>query len=56
MSSKRIEIFKKASDHFKKASIPLKMYLKSLSIIKKISISLENSSKVIQIFIKAPHL
>jgi hypothetical protein len=45
-----------ASHHFKKASnIPLKMYLKSFTIFEKASISLKKSSKIIEIFIKAPH-
>jgi hypothetical protein len=39
----------------KKASIPLKMYLKSLAILEKTSISLKKSSIIIEIFIKAPH-
>jgi hypothetical protein len=33
--------FKKASNHFKKASIPLKIYLKSLTILEKVSILLK---------------
>jgi hypothetical protein len=37
-----------------KASIPLKMYLKSLAIFEKGSISLKKASKIIAIFIK-PH-
>jgi hypothetical protein len=45
----------KASHHFKKASIPLKMYLKSLAILGKVSNSLKKSSKIVEIFIKAPH-
>jgi hypothetical protein len=44
-------ITEKISHHFKKASIPLKMYLKSLAILEKASISLIKSSKIIQIFI-----
>jgi hypothetical protein len=48
------DIAGKASHHFKKASIPLKMYLKSLAILEKASISLKKSSKIIEIFIKAP--
>jgi hypothetical protein len=36
-----------------KASIPLKMYLKSLAIFEKASISLKKASKIIEIFIKA---
>jgi hypothetical protein len=47
------DIAEKASHHFKKASIPLKMYLKSLAILEKASISLKKSSKIIEIFIKA---
>jgi hypothetical protein len=35
-----------------KASIPLKMYLK---ILEKASISQKKSSKIIEVFIKAPH-
>jgi hypothetical protein len=38
----------KASNHYKKASIPLKIYLKSLAILGKTSISLI----IIEIFIK----
>jgi hypothetical protein len=49
------DIPEKASHHFKKVSIPLKMYLKSLAILKKASISLKKSSKIIEIFIKAPY-
>jgi hypothetical protein len=49
-------IAKRASHYFKKASIPLKMYLKSLAIFEKASISLKKSSKIIEIFIKASHL
>jgi hypothetical protein len=44
-----------ASHHFKKASIPIKMYLKSLAILEKASNYLKNSSKIIKIFIKALH-
>jgi hypothetical protein len=39
----------------KNASIPLKMYLKSLVILENASISLKKSSKIIKIFIKAPN-
>jgi hypothetical protein len=39
----------KASHHFRKAPIPLKMYLKSLAILEKASISLKKSSKIIEI-------
>jgi hypothetical protein len=49
------DIVKKASHHFKKDSIPLKMCIKSLAILEKASISLKKSSKIIKIFIKAPH-
>jgi hypothetical protein len=45
----------KISHHFKKASIPLKMDLKSLAVLEKTSISLKNSSIIIEIFIKAPN-
>jgi hypothetical protein len=38
-----------------KASVPVKMYLKSLAIIEKVSISPKKLSKIIEIFIKAPH-
>jgi hypothetical protein len=48
------EIAEKAQHHFKKASIPLKMYLKSLAILEKASISLKKSSKNIEI-LKKPH-
>jgi hypothetical protein len=41
--------------YFKKASIPLKMYLKSLVILQKASISQKKSAKIIEIFRKAPH-
>jgi hypothetical protein len=49
------DIAKKASDRFEKASIPLKMYLKSLAILIKASISLKKSSKIVVFFIKVPH-
>jgi hypothetical protein len=42
-------------DIAEKASIPLKMYLKSLAILEKTSISLKKSLKIIEIFIKASH-
>jgi hypothetical protein len=49
-----MDIEEKASNHFKKAFIPLKMYLKSLAILEKApqycieaSISLEMSSKAL---------
>jgi hypothetical protein len=37
------------------ASIPLKMYLKRLAILEKASIFLKKSSKIFEMFIKAPH-
>jgi hypothetical protein len=49
------DIAEKASHHFKKASIPLTMYLKCHEILEKTSIFLKKSSKIIDIFIKAPH-
>jgi hypothetical protein len=49
------EIAEKASHHLKKASIPLAMYLKSLAILEKASIYLKKSSKITEIFIRAPH-
>jgi hypothetical protein len=39
------DIAEKASHPFKKASIPLKMYLKSLAILEKASISLKSLQK-----------
>jgi hypothetical protein len=45
----------KASLHFKKDSSTIKMYLKSLAILEKNSIALKKSSKIIEIFIKAPY-
>jgi hypothetical protein len=45
----------KVSHHFKNASIPLKMYLKSIEILEKDSISLKKPSKIIEIFKKALH-
>jgi hypothetical protein len=45
----------RGSHHFKKASIPLNMYLKRIAIIAKFSISLKKSSKIFEIFIKAPY-
>jgi hypothetical protein len=39
--SKCLTSLEKASQHFKKASIPLKMYLKASSSLKKTSLSLE---------------
>jgi hypothetical protein len=50
-----IKVAEKASQHFKKALIPLKMYLKSLAILEKASISLKKSSKIFEIFIKTSH-
>jgi hypothetical protein len=50
------DIMETASHHFKKASVPLKIYLKSLTILEKASISLKKSSKIMEIFIKAPFL
>jgi hypothetical protein len=47
------DIVKKASHLFEKASIPLKMYLKSLAILEKASIYLKKSSNRIEILIKA---
>jgi hypothetical protein len=38
-----------------KGHIPLKMYLKSLAFLETGPISLKKSSKIIEIFIKAPH-
>jgi hypothetical protein len=49
------DIAGKVSHHFKKASIPLKMCLKSLAILEKASFPLKKSSKIIEICIKAPH-
>jgi hypothetical protein len=46
-------IAKKLHITFKKAFIPLKMYLKSLAILGKASISLEISSKSLVMFKKA---
>jgi hypothetical protein len=46
---------KKGSHHFKKASTPLKMYLKILAIFEKASISLKKSARMIKIFKKAPN-
>jgi hypothetical protein len=47
------DIAETVSKNFKKDSIPLKIYLKSLTILEKASICLKKSSKVIEIFIKA---
>jgi hypothetical protein len=49
------DVAEKASRHFKKATIPLKMYLKILGILGKASISLKKYLKIIEIFIKALH-
>jgi hypothetical protein len=46
---------KKTLQLFKKASIPLTMYLKRSAILEKASISLKKSSKIIEIFMRAPH-
>jgi hypothetical protein len=43
------------NNNFKNASIPLKMYLKSLTILVKASMSLKKSSELIEIFKKAPN-
>jgi hypothetical protein len=48
-----LRFFEKASHHFNKASILLKMYLKSLAILEKVSFSLKKSLGRIEIFIKA---
>jgi hypothetical protein len=42
-------------DIAEKASIPLKMYLKSLAILEKALNFLKKSSIIFEIFIKAPH-
>jgi hypothetical protein len=47
--------FIKATDIAIKELIPLKMYLKSFAILKRASIPLKAYSKIIEIFIKAPH-
>jgi hypothetical protein len=47
--------YKSHRDIAKKASVPLKMYLKRLAILGKTSIFLKQFSKIIEIFIKAPH-
>jgi hypothetical protein len=47
--------YKGHRDIAEKASIPLKMYLKSLAILEKALISLKKSSKIVEIAIKAPH-
>jgi hypothetical protein len=48
-------IYKSHKDIAKKASIPLKMYLKNLAILQKATISLKKSLKIFKIFIKVPH-
>jgi hypothetical protein len=45
----------KASHHFIKASILLKMYFKGLAILGKVSISLKKSLGRLEVFIKASH-
>jgi hypothetical protein len=50
---KSLGFIEKASHHFNKASILLKMYFKSLAILEKVSISLKKSLGRIEIFIKA---
>jgi hypothetical protein len=40
----------KASQHFTKASISLKMYLISLSVLEKVSISLEKSKNILNLY------
>jgi hypothetical protein len=52
---KSLGFFEKATHHFKKASILLKLHLKSLLILEKASISLKKSSERIEIFIKTSH-
>jgi hypothetical protein len=47
------DIAEKASQHFKKASIPLNMYLKSLPVLKKVSISLKKSKNILNLY-KSP--
>jgi hypothetical protein len=42
-------------DIAEEASIPIKMYLNSLAILEKASISLKKSLKIVEIFMKAPH-
>jgi hypothetical protein len=49
------DVAEKTSHHFKEASCPLKMYLKSLAEIEKASICLKKFSKIVEIFIKAQH-
>jgi hypothetical protein len=48
-------LFSEVFSAFKKASILLKMHLKSLAIFEKASISLKKSTKRIKIFKKASH-
>jgi hypothetical protein len=50
------EFFEKASHHFKKVSIPLKMSSKSLRFLIEASIYLKMPSKRLVIFIIASHL
>jgi hypothetical protein len=40
------DIAEKASQHFEKASIPLKMYLKSLAVLANVLISLKKSKNI----------
>jgi hypothetical protein len=47
------DIAEKALHHFEKASIPLKIDLKSLAILEKSSISVKKYSKILEIFMKA---
>jgi predicted nucleic-acid-binding protein len=47
------EIAEKASQHFEKASIPLKMYLKSFTVLEKVSISLKKSKNNLNLY-KSP--
>jgi hypothetical protein len=50
-----IDIAEKTLHLFKKASIPLTMYLKCLAILEKVSIYLKKSSKIIEVLMRAPH-
>jgi hypothetical protein len=47
--------YKGHRDIAEKASIPLKIYSKSLAILEKATIFLKKSSEIIEIFIKAPN-
>jgi hypothetical protein len=47
--------YKGHRDIAEKVPIPLKTYLKNLAILEKASISLKKSSKIVEIFIKAPY-